>query len=97
LSNLYVVDGYLDSLPFPDRFAEVVITSHALAWNLEGELLEFERVVKRPGIVIHCPGTADDGPENGTHRTLVSERWGYRVSRLEEADGWKRKYWKRIE
>jgi SAM-dependent methyltransferase len=97
LSNLYVVDGYLDRLPFPDRFADVVITSHALGWQLEDELSEFERVVQQPGIVIHCPGTADDGPENEIHCALVSDRWRYKVSRFEEADGWKRKYWKRID
>jgi SAM-dependent methyltransferase len=95
LSNIYVVDGFLHALPFPDHFADLVITSHALGWHLNDELTEFERVVKRPGIIIHCPGTVV-GMEENDHQILISPPWSYEFSQYREADGIKRKYWKKL-
>ena len=94
LNNLFVLDGLLHTIPLPDDFADVLITSHALDWSLEEELHEFERVVKPGGHIIHCPGSADRPSER--HNRLVSPDWGYTWSRFEEADGWKRKYWKQV-
>jgi ubiquinone/menaquinone biosynthesis C-methylase UbiE len=96
LDNLFVVDGFLHAIPFPDGFADVLITSHALGWRLEDELAEFERVVKAGGTILHCPGTAEIEAEEPTHQRLISPEWGYSVSRFMEADGRKRKYWKRL-
>lgn len=95
LANLYVVDGFQCSIPFPDRFADVIITSHALGWKLQQELEEFERVVKVPGTIIHCPGTAA-GSDEKKHEILLKPPWRYDFSEYDEADGRKRKYWKRI-
>jgi SAM-dependent methyltransferase len=95
LSNLYVVDGFVDRLPYPDSFADVAITSHELGWQLPEELREFERVVKTPGVIIHCPGTAV-GSEDDTHGVLTTAPWSYEFSEYDEADGRKRKYWKRV-
>ena len=95
LRNLYVVDGFAHSLPFPDSFADVVITSHALGWWLSEELCEFERVVRHPGVIIHSPGTAV-GVEEDQHTVLVGAPWFYEYSEFDEADGRKRKYWKHI-
>ena len=33
LKNLFVLDGFLDAIPLPDAFADVLITSHALGWH----------------------------------------------------------------
>lgn len=77
-----------------DNFADILITCHALDWTLEDELAEFERVVRPGGHIIHCPGTAECAAEEDTHWTLVSAKWGYAHARYQEADGWKRKYWK---
>jgi SAM-dependent methyltransferase len=96
VENLFVVDGFLHSLPFPNGAVDVLITSHALGWRLEEELSEFERIVKSSGFVIHCPGTAEISREEETHQRLISSDWGYDYSRYKEADGWVRKYWKRI-
>jgi hypothetical protein len=95
LRNLYVVDGFNDCLPFPDAFADVVITSHALGWRLEEELRELERVVRSPGAIVHCPGTAV-GVEEDQHEALIAAPWAYLYSEYDEADGRKRKYWKRF-
>jgi ubiquinone/menaquinone biosynthesis C-methylase UbiE len=96
LDNLFVVDGFLRAIPLPDDFAQVLITSHALGWDLEEELAELERVVRPGGHIIHCPGTAEIPGEEAQHRHLISPAWGYRSSRYREADGWKRKYWKQL-
>ncbi|MCD4847629.1 MAG: class I SAM-dependent methyltransferase [Candidatus Aegiribacteria sp.] len=94
ISNLYVMDGFLDKLPFPDSFADVLITSHALGWRLEDELKEFERVVKEGGSIIHCPGSAVKDTSGNIHDVMISCEWGYRDSIYDEANGKKRKYWK---
>jgi SAM-dependent methyltransferase len=101
LTNLFVVDGFLHSLPFSDGFSDVTITSHALAWQLENELRELERITMKGGTIIHCPGTADSISERDvtTHKILIGEPWRYKFSVFEEPDpstggGRKRKYWK---
>jgi ubiquinone/menaquinone biosynthesis C-methylase UbiE len=96
VSNVFVIDGFLHAIPLPDEFADVFITSHALGWRLEEELKEFERVVKKGGFVIHCPGTAETADEGEQHSLLISPTWGYEYSRYRESDGWKRKYWKKL-
>ncbi len=99
LDNVRVVEGFCHSIPLPDSFADVVITSHALGWRLEAELREFERVVKPGGYVIHCPGTAENPHNKGEveqHERLMSPEWGYEFARYRPSDGWKRKYWKRV-
>jgi ubiquinone/menaquinone biosynthesis C-methylase UbiE len=94
LDNVFVMDGFLHAIPLTDGFADVLITSHALGWDLERELQEFERVVKPGGAIIHCPGTADSPYDRDTHMRLVSPEWGYAYARYQQSDGWKRKYWK---
>jgi len=96
LKNLFVLDGFLDGIPLPDAFADVLITSHALGWRLEAELREFERVVRPGGTMVHCPGTAEIEGEDEMHRRLISADWHYHWARYEEADGTKRKYWKHL-
>ena len=96
LDNIYVLDGTLHSIPLPDNFADVFITSHALGWYLEEELPEFERVVKPGGTIIHCPGTAASAGDDPTHNALISPEWGYKVAKYLEPDGTKRKYWKQV-
>jgi ubiquinone/menaquinone biosynthesis C-methylase UbiE len=94
LSNVYAADGFLHSIPYPDSFADVLITSHALGWKLESELPEFERVVKPGGFIIHCPGTLAADNSGNIHEKLIS--WGYSFSNYFETDGEKRKYWKEL-
>lgn len=91
LNNFYVADGFIESLPFSDGFADIVMSGHVFGDNLEEENQELERVVKKGGMIIHCPGNNDE--DNETHQFLI--RHGYDWSRFEEPDdGVKRKYWK---
>jgi ubiquinone/menaquinone biosynthesis C-methylase UbiE len=94
MNNVYVIDGFLHLIPLPDDSIDVLITSHALGWQLRDELIEFERVVRNNGYVIHCPGTLDNSSEMETHNKLLKN--GYDFSKYKETDGWKRKYWKKV-
>ena len=95
VTNVYVMDGFLHAVPLPDGTADVIITSHALDWQLESELCELERVASEGGTIIHCPGTAVSPGDETLHQRLVSADWGYSFAQYEAPDGWKRKYWKR--
>ena len=97
--NVHVIDGFGHSIPLPDGFADVVITSHSIGWNLERELAEIERIASSGGHIIHCPGMIESSKnrrEEERHERLTSLEWGYEWGRYRDADGWKRKYWKRL-
>jgi len=95
VSNLYVLDGTLDSIPLPDHTLDVLITSNAIGWNLLHELKEIERAVNPGGMAVHLLLT-DTQQENPLHDTLVSAPWNY--SCLEKIDDDKRRirYYKTI-
>jgi len=76
VDNLYVMDGTLDSIPLPDQFLDVVITSNAIGWNLSDELKEVERVIKPGGYAIHLIWS-DVHQENSLHEILISSPWNY--------------------
>ena len=96
LQNVHVLDGFNHAIPLPAAWVDVLITSHALGWDLEAELADFEGVVKAGGFIVHCPGTADNASEEEQHKRLISADWNYEFSRYKESDGWKRKYWKQL-
>ncbi len=94
LNNFYVADGFIESLPFSDGFADVVMSGHVFGDNLEKENQELERVAKKGGMIIHCPGNNDE--DNETHQFLINH--DYKWSKFKEPDdGVKRKYWKIID
>ena len=93
--KMYVVDGFLEDIPFPDGFVDVTICGDALWGMMDRQLAEMMRVTKSGGMVIVCPGSTDS--ESESHRFLVGN--GFAWSRfLAPGDvigsGWKRKYWK---
>lgn len=93
-SNVYMIDGLIAGIPFPDGFADITMGGHVLDDHVDEaarDCDEMERVTKKGGMVIHCPGNID--ADNEVHRLLLER--GYSSSRFEEpTDGWKRKYWK---
>ena len=92
--NLYVIDGFLQEIPLPDGFADVLITSHAIGWQLEKELREIERVIKKGGFVVHLTGYPADAEDNSMQSTLISKKWHYQCSNYAEKEVLKTKYWK---
>ncbi len=94
--NVYAVDGFLDSIPFPDDFFDILFTSNAIGWNIEKELQEIERVVKPHGQAIHLIRINKNVTENPVHERLVSGEWNYTFSKTHDTDGLKLKYIKTI-
>ncbi len=89
--NLYAVDGLITRIPFEDGFADVTMGGHVFGDHPEEEKNEMERVTKRGGMVIYCPGNNDE--DNDQHRLLTDQSYSW--AKFEEpVDGWKRKYWK---
>jgi len=54
LDNVYVLDGVLHAVPLPDETADVLLTCHAVGWNLAAELREIDRLVRPGGTVLHA-------------------------------------------
>ncbi|MCL2045807.1 MAG: class I SAM-dependent methyltransferase [Oscillospiraceae bacterium] len=99
--KIFIVDGLLEDIPFPDGFADVVMGGHVFGDDPESEIAEMTRVAKTGGMIILCPGSADNADsESESHRVLLAN--GFEWSRfLEPGDvigsGWKRKYWKTVD
>ncbi|HHW08491.1 MAG TPA: class I SAM-dependent methyltransferase [Firmicutes bacterium] len=66
VQNLYIVDGTIAELPFPDDMFDVVMSGHVFGDDYEAEYREMMRVTKPGGYIIDCPGEDDrqkDGPD----------------------------------
>ena len=94
VKNLYVMDGTLDSIPCPDQFLDVLLTSNAIGWNLSEELPEIERVLKPGGHAIHLL-QAEEKVENPFHDILTSSPWNYSWLLDKDPERIKRRYYKR--
>ena len=94
--NVYPIDGFLDSIPFPDNTFDMLFTSNAIGWNLKNELKEIERVVKIKGQAIHILRINENIVENPVHEKLVSSEWNYLFSKAQSGNGMKLKYFKTI-
>lgn len=64
VKNLFVVDGFLDSIPLPDSSVDVLMTSNAIGWNLENELKDVKRVLKLNGEAIHLMQSTETKTKN---------------------------------
>lgn len=94
-NNLFAIDGFLDSIPLPDNSVDVLMTSNAIGWNLEDELVEIERVIRPYGHAIHLM-KSDVQVENPFHDLLTSADWKYDYIRSEVDEGMKLKYYKEV-
>ncbi len=94
LRNIFAVDGLINSLPFPDRFADITMSGHVYGDTPEASYFEMKRVTRLGGMIILCPGSAPH--ETQAHEYLISK--GFAWSEYEEpTEGPKRKYWKLID
>ncbi len=92
-NNIYVMDGLITELPFPDGFADITMGGHVYGDTPEASYLEMKRVTRPGGMIILCPGSSL--PEKETHEYLLSQ--GFAWSTFDEPQyGTKRKYWKKI-
>lgn len=56
IRNLRVLDGFIDSLPYPDRTFDIVMSGHVVGDDYDSELAEIARVCKTGGWLLDCPG-----------------------------------------
>lgn len=90
LDNVYVVDGLITRIPFPNDFADILVGGHVFGDEMPEELAEMRRVVKPGGMIILCPGNSSNDVR--THQWLLEQ--GFAWSRfLEPGFGWVPKYW----
>lgn len=93
LRNIYAVDGLITKIPFENGFADITMGGHVFGDHPREENEEMERVTRKGGTVIYCPGNNDE--DDHRHQFLIGQ--GYKWARFEEpVDGWKRKYWKQL-
>lgn len=56
ISNVRVLDGMADNLPYPDNTFDIVMSGHVVGDDFEHEIAELTRVVKSGGWLLDCPG-----------------------------------------
>ncbi len=98
MNNIFVVDGFLDSMPFPKNSIDYLFTSNAIGWNIISELNEIERILKPDGCAIHLfkDAETDIDAVNKINDTLTSSEWNYKCERYQSTSGCKLKYHKTI-
>lgn len=96
VKNLFVTDGFLDSIPLPNSSVDLLMTSNAIGWNIEDELKEIERVLRPNASAIHLLRAFDVHYESPFHKTLISPPWNYSNTRAVDDKGVKLKYYKFI-
>lgn len=95
-SNVFAIDDFLDSIPFPKNSLNILFTSNAIGWNIDKELQEIERVVKPNGQVIHIMRVKESVIENPIHDKLISADWKYDFFKNKHKSGLKLKYIKSL-
>lgn len=94
VNNVYVVDGSVEALPFPDESFDIVMSGHVMGDDIEAEWREMSRVTRPGGYVIDCPGEdhrkKPEGPSEA--RLQLGFEYSHYVSKL---GGDVYRYWRR--
>lgn len=93
LKNVFPVDGLITDIPFSNGFFDVSMGGFVFGDNKENEYLEMERVTKKGGMIIYCPGNID--ADNDEHSFLIDKGFEWAIFEA-PGDGMKRKYWKHL-
>ncbi|MFK7928463.1 MAG: class I SAM-dependent methyltransferase [Myxococcota bacterium] len=89
-SNVFVTDGFLHRIPFPDNTADVLITRNALGWRLAEEIIEVDRIIKSDGTAIHLTGLPTSDASDSLDQALTQA--GYQCTPYPEGETWCRAY-----
>jgi precorrin-6B methylase 2 len=95
-TNVFAVDGFLESIPFPANTFNFLFTSNAIGWNIEKELPEIERVVKPEGQAIHIMRVSEGTDVDPVHEKLISGKGNYSFQKIQDERGLRLKYSKTI-
>jgi len=93
VDNIYVVDGTIEMLPFPNESFDIVVSGHVVGDDYEAEWREMSRVTRPGGYVIACPGEDDRKKPEGPSKGLVG--LGFKYSHyVSKTGGDVYRYWK---
>lgn len=59
ISNVVVVDGTVEHIPYEDNTFDIVMSAHVVGDNYDAELTEMQRVTKHNGYILDCIGDDD--------------------------------------
>lgn len=94
ITNMFVVDGTVERIPFEDDTFDIVMSAHVLGDDYQKEYEEMKRVVKSGGYIIECIGEDDrkrEKPSDG----LV--KLGFSYNNYESVTGGVvYRYWKQV-
>lgn len=92
---MFVVDGTIEALPFPDKSFDIVMSGHVFGDDYDKEYLEVECVTKTGGYIIDCPGEDDRKQPYGAKPEMI--RLGFDYSHYASKTGGEvYRYWKKI-
>jgi ubiquinone/menaquinone biosynthesis C-methylase UbiE len=97
VENLFVVDGFVNSLPFPSHSIDLLVTSNAIGWDLEDELREIERVLGPKGVAVHLFRVPEGEEVNQLHDILTASAWNYSCATFPYSHGSRIKYSKTMD
>ena len=84
INNITIVDGTIEQIPYPDNTFDIVMSAHVMGDDYKKEYQEMTRVLKRPGILIDCPG--EDGLERSYHEQNL-EKLGFTMHTYKDSSG----------
>lgn len=93
IQNVYVVDGTLEMLPFPNQSFDIVISGHVFGDDHRRELGFMNRVTRTGGYIIDCPGEEIQKQPNGPKREMLDLGFEYKHYES-ELGGDVYQYWK---
>ena len=93
VNNVFVVDGTIEKLPFPDEAFDVVVSGHVIGDDFDRECREMERVTVPGGIIISCPGEDDRKEPDGPIQEMLDRGYDY-SHYVSDLDGDVYRYWK---
>ncbi len=94
VSNVTVLDGTIEDLPFMDRSIDIIVTGHVVGNDYERELQEMDRVLNDGGLMIDCPGEDDRKRPEGPSERLIGLGFSY-SHYVTKSGGDVFRYWRR--
>jgi len=94
ISNVVVLDGVIENIPFEDNTFDIVTTAYVLGLDYEKEMANLERVAKNGGYLVDCMGEEDfkrEGPND--HLLKAGFNWSHYASKN---GGDVYRYWKKV-
>ena len=71
ISNVVVVDGTVEHIPYEDNTFDIVMSAHVVGDNYDAELTEMQRVTKHNGYILDCIGDDDRIREKPDEEMLI--------------------------